>query len=269
MSALVARPAQLRLQFPCSVTRDPRGVPCGPAYRPMLVAGWDNTIGTGWNTAGLKAGRTMQCLSTLERTAVYRFELDPAVLDIREQYPIYDPDRLGKLLATRERRIARNEVATLDFVLTRLDPQTPSGCRYQAVSVKHVADLGRKSVQRRLEREQLFCQQQGWHWTLMTEREVTKAQAVASRAICRMATGIDLEALREPARKVADLLRRRPPTSSLQATGSFIQRTLGTLPEQAMHLIAAAVLYGYIALDLRQPLNLRSPLVLATTRASI
>lgn len=231
----------------------------------MLVAGRDNTLGTGWNPAGLKAGRTMQCLSTLERTAVYRFELDPTVLDIREQYPIFDSDRLDRLLATQARRIPRTQVATLDLLLTKLDLQAPAGYSYQAVSIKYVSDLGREEVQRRLDREEAFCQKQGWRWTLMTEREVSKAKAAAARTVCRMATGVDLEALREPALKAAQLLKHRPPAISLKATLEQVGRALSASTAQASHLVAAAVLYGFVALDLSQPLNLRSPLALATT----
>lgn len=255
--------ARPQLQFPCRLPCDIRGVPSGPEYKPFLIAGRDNRHGTGWNPVGLKAGRRMQCLSTLERTAVYRYELDSTVLDIREQYPMYNSERIADLLADPQRRIRRNEVATLDLVLTRLDPIAPLGYSHQAVSIKHVADLGRADVQRRFEREQAFCHQLGWRWTLLTEREVSRIQATAARTVCRLATDLDLESLRQHAQDLARLMLRQPVGATLRAALAALARKTGTKADRVLQLIAVAILYGYLHLDPNQPFERGSPLIVS------
>lgn len=253
-----------RLTFPCVLPRDPLGIPSGPAYQPLLRAGRDNQGSTGWNSPGLKSGRPTEALSTLERAALYLFELDPEVLDIREQFPMVSGDRLRELVADQEKRIPRAQVPTLDIVLTRSAPSHPHGIAYHAVSIKPMHELSSLPVQRRIGREIAFCKAHQWRYSLMTERQIAMARAATARTLCRVVVDCDLNAMRASALHVAKMVKAHPPRGSLETTLVWLARRLGLSTNAAKELVVAAALFGFLRIDLNRHFAPRSPLILAS-----
>ena len=175
-----------KLTFPCRLPPDPRGFPHGRDYPRFLRATYDNKQGTGWNIPSLKTGRVLDALSTNEWHLFIRALVDPKVLDAREQYPMHDLVRLAPYLADPTRRIPKSLVPTIDLLLTIQDPTSDCGYRFEAVCVKPWEQLGEPDVQRRIDREQSFCNKLGWKWTLFTEREIVRARSKAGHLLCMM-----------------------------------------------------------------------------------
>lgn len=241
---------------------DERGMESGRNYPRILRAGYDNDRGTAWNYHSVKSGRTIDALSMLERAAGYKALIDPTVLDLREQYPAYDIARMGKYLDDLTRRIPRSQVPTFDLLLTRKDSQAERGYSYEAVFIKYYDDLASAAVQRRMEREQRFCDALNWRWTLCTEQDVPEARVESARILCLLANSLSLDAVRHQCLTAVPKLLARVDGRPLKAIRTSLGRALGIAPDQVGPLIAAMALHGFIEVDLDQPFEESSPLCL-------
>lgn len=252
------------LLFPCQLPPDARGIPCGRNYPRFLRAGRDNTSGTATNipAKSLQPGRVLDALSMLERHAIYSKLIDPSVLDVREQYPMYDPARIRKYLDDPSKRIPRSLVPSLDIVVTRQSSSTSSGYTFEAICVKEFEELGKKEVQRRLIREQEFCASLNWSWTLFTRREVVEQQTNSARSVCMMARDADLMSLKDHAQKIAPLIIRQAGKVNLRRLKTLVAKAAEPEQLRADELIAAAILFGFVKLDLDAPFNSDSPVYL-------
>lgn len=251
---------ELRLKFPCRLGPDVRGIASGPDYPRFLRAGYDNNKGTGWVVDSPKSGRMMDALSGIERAAMYMALIDPQVLDIREQYPAYDVNRLAKYLEDPARRIPRSIVPNLDLLLTRLDSRAPGGFSYEAVFVKGSLKLGNIEVQDRIDREIDFCDGLGWSWSLFTEKHAAMRGLQASREICLMAKHIDLDSIRGECEDAAPRIVARADGRSLRAVVGSLARSLRIEPARASGLIAGAALHGFLTVDVTKPIENGFPL---------
>jgi hypothetical protein len=239
---------------------DPLGIPCGPAYPVFLRAAYDNTRGTAWVAWCAKSGTSLHALSTLERAAMYEAIIDPSVIDVRPQYPMVDAKRLAKYLADPTLRIPRSLVPTMDLVLTRIDRNASSQIRFEAVSIKYVAELADVAVQRRIDRDQVFCQRVGWHWRLFTELEYVEERRKSSRRIAKRTDDLNLESVRPYALSAAPRITKFADGRTLNDVAAALARSQSVSRSRAMDLIAAAVMHGFIAVDLNKPYDLNMPL---------
>jgi len=145
-----------------------RGVLQGAQYRPWLYIRDVPSRGTSLGAQGILTDRPHQGLSNLEATYLYLMERRKSVVDIREQWPIFDLDRTLELCAelgvrhTYKRGLL--EPFTIDFVITEL---TEHGKSYRAASVKTPEDAADPSKRLRLEVEHRWCEERGIPWTLV------------------------------------------------------------------------------------------------------
>lgn len=250
------------LQFPCRLPPDARGIPCGRNYPRFLRAGRDNTYGTATNipAKNLQPGRVLDALSTLEQHAIYSKLIDPSVLDVREQYPMYDPERIRKYLDDPSKRIPRSLVPSLDIVVTRQSSSSSTGYTFEAICVKEFEELGKEEIQRRLIREQEFCASLNWSWTLFTRREVDEQQTKSARSVCMMARDADLMGLKDYALKIAPLILQKAGKVSLRRLKTLVAKAVEPDQLRADELIAAAILFGFVKLDLDAPFDNDSPI---------
>ena len=238
-------------------------MPHGSAYARVFRAGRDNSMGTAWNLHSVKSNRVMDALSGIERSAMYEALLDPSVLDLREQYPAYDAERIQKYLNDTSLRIPRSMIPTMDLVLTRLDERSPSGLSFEVVSSKYVKELGRPAVQRRLERDVEFCQALNWTFTLHTERETSDVRRNSARTLCMMADGLDVDALREPAWSAAAKVRAMADGRTFAALKRSVGRSLSLSVAQVGHLVSVMALHGFISVNLDKQFDESSPFCLS------
>lgn len=254
------------LQFPCRLPPDPRGIPCGRNYPRFLRAGRDNILGTATNIPArhLQPGRVLDALSGLEGHAIYSKLIDPSVLDVREQYPMYDPARIRRYLDDPTKKIPRSLVPSLDIVVTRQDASSPCGYRFEAICVKEFKELGKRDIQRRLIREEEFCASLDWSWTLFTRREVIARRTESARSVCMMAREADLMSLREHALKITPIVVQQAGKVSLRRLKVLVAKAVEDDRLRADELIAATILFGFVHLDLDAPFNNDSPIHIAT-----
>ena len=257
---------QPTLRFPCLMKKDPLGIPCGPAYPVFLRAAYDNTRGTAWVAHCAKSGTSLHALSTLERAAFYEAIIDPSVIDARPQYPMVDAKRLEKYLADPTLRIPRSLVPSMDLVLTRLDRKASPQIRFEAVSIKYSEELADAAVQRRIDRDQVFCQRVGWNWKLFTELEYSEQRLESSRRIAKRTNDLNLESVRPDALSAAPRIAKFADGRTLNEVAAALARSQSVSRSRAMDLIAAAAMHGFIAVSLNKPYDLDMPLVLIADR---
>ena len=253
------------LRFPCRLGPDNRGIPSGAAYPRLARAGWDNQRGTAFTVVSSKSGRVLDAMNGLVKRCVYRALVDPSVLDIRDNYPAFDVDRIKAHYATEKGRIPTRLVPTLSLVLTQADPAAPQGVVYRALRVVPFESLTTSTTQQTIDTDQRFCDEQGWRWSLVTEREVPVGVARTARAISVIGDKLNLDGLRSQAEQVAPMVQRRADGRSLKSLSASIAKTLGTSPQDVINLIAAMAMHGFIKLDLGSTFDRRSPLVLVET----
>lgn len=145
-----------------------RGVGEGMDYKPWLPIREVPSRGTSSSVLGIKVNRPHHTLSELETIYLYLAERTHSVVDIREQWPIFDLDSTLRLCADQGvRHIYRGEYPeplTIDFLLTEeVDGKTT----FRAASVKSAADAKDPEVRKRLAVEYLWCRERNIPWTLI------------------------------------------------------------------------------------------------------
>ncbi|MCA8287320.1 TnsA endonuclease N-terminal domain-containing protein [Burkholderia vietnamiensis] len=249
-----------RILCPDMPCYDERNIPLGRMYRPFIEAK-DTTLGVGFSVPGVKAARTHEYLSLLERKLHFLLELRHGVVDFREQYPLYDIDKLRSILANNPNP-SRTSVMTIDVLVT----ETKSGWkdhRHTGLSVKYSNELTRQTTWRRLIREKEFCLKQGWGWSLVTEQHVDEMKWRMSRRIWRWMKNSDGGALADDAARIASILNTgnvRSATADMRL--SVAAKKMGCDLNQAYRLFGIAAVLGYVRVDTTQHIGPRWPLAI-------
>lgn len=152
-----------------------RGVSQGSAYKPWLPIREVPSQGTSSSALGIKTGRAHHTLSELETIYLFLMERRPSVIDIREQWPIFDLDRTLRLCSEQGARHIfrenRPEPFTIDFFLTE---EIEGKKSFWAASVKSAEDAKNPEIRKRLVVEYLWCQQRNIPWTLIDTSSFNK-----------------------------------------------------------------------------------------------
>ncbi|WP_322024388.1 TnsA endonuclease N-terminal domain-containing protein [Burkholderia sp. BCC1977] len=250
-----------RILCPDMPCYDERNIPLGRMYRPFIEAK-DTTLGVGFSVPGVKTGRTHEYLSLLERKLHFLLELRPEVVDLREQYPLYDIDKIRSILANNPKPL-RTSVMTIDVLVT----ETRSGWRehrHTGLSLKYSSELTKKTTWRRLIREKEFCLKQGWGWSLVTEQHIHEMKWRMSRRIWRWMKDSDGGTLADDAARIASILNTDNLRSSTADTRlSAAAAKMGSDLNHAYRLLGVAAVLGYVSVDTTQHLGPRWPLAIA------
>jgi hypothetical protein len=228
---------------------DVRGVSAGSAYQPFLRSGRSNTLGTSESIPGIKTGRGHELLSQHEVRVFYQLHFNAQIIDIREQYPAFSTSLLSRIAADPGYVPRRVEVPTFDFVLTIGDQD----------------GRAKPLVLKRFLRERKFCQELGWTWYVMTERDTNMIVATNARRLyewivrSEMASG-SADAFRAGAWLAANNNRKFDLNTLLYrcAADLKIER------ESMTHIFALACYLGCIAPEMGKPIELMRPLEFAT-----
>ena len=118
--------------------REGRGRGHGAQYKPWIKTREINSIGTTANIVDWKHGRTTQLLSQGEEWWYYMLRWDDNITDIREQFPLFEPEdtvRIADRFGVRHPK-DRTTTMTTDFLVDYKDGHT------EAFSIKE----GRRDV---------------------------------------------------------------------------------------------------------------------------
>ena len=122
--------------------KEGRGKGHGADYKPWIKACEFNSVGTAANVVDWKHGRTTQLLSQGEEWYYYVLRWDDNVTDIREQFPLFEPEdtvRIADSFGFKHPK-DRNTTMTTDMLIDYADGHQ------EAVSIKN----GRKDVDYKL-----------------------------------------------------------------------------------------------------------------------
>lgn len=238
---------------------DCRNVEHGILYDPLLKAGMQR-IGTGSSNVGVKLARCVECLSVLERAVWLAFVFNPIIIDIREQYPMADPEIVRRRVQANE-SLRRADVPSLDFVVTLVHPISHR-LLYVGISVKFSKEAATKKVKARHERELKFCASLGWSWFTISELDIDVIQCKNRRILreyVRRTKLADFEDILGPfAHSFLGTGQSTPLDTRIERVASSLGRSL----DDGYRAFSFAVLMGLIRLDWTHPINQFQPLAI-------
>ena len=153
-----------------------RGQGKGKAYKPWLTVRDFPSLGMVSRIKGQTTGRVYHLMSGLETKMFYLLDWSENVVDIREQYPLFE---IGKVIEIAERARIRYPydpksgfpyVMTSDFYVETLNGAI-------AISVKPSSELEKSRVREKLEIERRYWASQDVQWELVTEHEINHVKA--------------------------------------------------------------------------------------------
>lgn len=141
------------------------GIGVGDRYQSWRQIRRSGIRGTASYVRGVKIDRIFQLLSEKETTYFYLTERQPAVVDIREHWPILELDRTVELSQAfginHPMHDDMPEPFTLDFLITE---QNETGITYRASCLSPVSDSPTARSERLLQLQYRWCQENGIAW---------------------------------------------------------------------------------------------------------
>jgi hypothetical protein len=239
---------------------DDYGWPTGEKYEPILEARTPMSIGTRATMRGVKYRRRFEILSMGELAVQIAHMFNPYVIDLREQYPVYDPGDFWRANASGQ-RMQRKQVMTIDLVLTYILP-TSETLRYHAISVKHAGYEPSPKDLEREERERKAMVARGWTWELMRANEIPRIEVENYMLLHSLMRHTDASSSYESARIFARCLNHSSAKGKMSSVVKRISKRLRIEPDEGFRLFPVAVAYGFITLDHTRRLKLHEPIVL-------
>lgn len=242
--------------------KEGRGTGTGSDYKPWLNIQDVPSNGQANRKASWTVGREHQLMSQLELSYLFIFDWHPAVIDIREQYPLLPlEDTLAiaeehRITHPKDTQTKEDTVVTTDFVLTLIDNNR---LVQRAVAVKEVQELQDPRVIEKLEIERLYWQSSRVQWCIGTERNLNRVFVENVKLLHDYQQIPILEALEDIA---IELTKSAFQPIALAALTAQCDRRLGldrgTSLSIAYHLIATR----RWCVDMRVPINPSKPLAL-------
>lgn len=164
--------------------KDNRGSGEYEEYKPFLKTQDFSSQGISHRVKGNLINRMYEFFSSTQYNAFLLIEdiaLDKKspIVDIREHYPLWDLHDLDIIDDTFKNIKISDKKSKLDYVFTTTFLLTlanhPTG--YEAVSVKYVSDLSKKTVIDRLELERRYWEAKNIKWSIITNEEINKKRA--------------------------------------------------------------------------------------------
>jgi hypothetical protein len=254
------------LQWPITLPEtDPRGVLSAPNFECWKKAS-DSRVGIAGYHFSFKAGGKVACHSHLESRLLAYFEMCPFIVEIRTQYPQWNREEF--LAYCREGRMfPRNELATIDFMLTLRIPGIPY-LIYHVVSAKPRAHLRLRKVKARHERERRGAAEWCATHEVMTELSVTDIEFRSYQRMFEHMKYVEPDEIGELAEEAGlfahDLLMTKAIGRAARIV-SMVGKRRGWDRKKSFRMLAVALFLGYLKWDVRfryaptEPLNFIRP----------
>jgi len=194
-----------------------------------------------------------------ERAVAMLLEVDPWVLDYREQYVRASDDLLAAIAQNPSEPVLRNKVFTLDFVVTYQSRQ-PMDFEYEVFNVKETrADASKESNQRRFAREREDARSLGWAWQCVVKEEMNAVAVLAAVRLMKWGGAFAYRDRQEEALKLATLVRKMNMGQSLDELLKMAAEKLHVTLDDAYQFFSMAVCFGFLAVDLNEGLGVHMP----------
>lgn len=236
-----------------------RGRGTGRNYRPWLDVRTVPSCGLSSRIPGRTVGRVHHVFSRLEADCFYLLDFNPAVVDIREQFPLLPLDATRGIAVDRGYRhpakpVTREDVVmTTDFVVT---VRRPSGdVADVAIACKPAAHLLDNRTLEKLDIERLYWATRGVPWGVVTERELPRPTVDSVRWILSVGDPAGVVAP-ERIDRLTDHLRARigdAPDTPLADVCAAEDDRCGLAPGSCLTLARHALATRRWAVDLADP----------------
>ncbi|MGS0625825.1 hypothetical protein ACU8YE_23130 [Ralstonia sp. VS2407] len=239
--------------------RDAFGVPHGHAYVPLHSAA-DMSWATRASFSAVKFRRSHQALSLNEMRPLFAFGFNPYVVDIRDQYPVYDQEAYNRA-RLRGSRMPISAVMTYDIVLTLVLPPD-NRLHYHGVSIKDAGHQLSDQDWKRQERELAKFAGRGWTWELLRGDQFGKLMWGNHALMRTWITSIDVWTRYDEARTFAARLMTCSQSGTLDSVLTRHARYLGMPADRVFELFAVANCFGFLRLDPVRPMRVDLPVYL-------
>lgn len=235
--------------------KEERGKGSGRDYHPWLTVRDLPSQGRSHRVMGHLTQRTHHLLSDMELAAFLLLEWNPAVTDIREQFPLRVEDTL---VLAEEANIRHPEIGgctqvmSTDFVV---DVSAPSGPPRMAIQVKASSDLKDPRTVEKLELERRYWQRKEVSWYIVTEKQIPKT-VVNNLELLYSARvqGESPEVLFNSLPTYLDSLNANPNTR-LPEVGMLIDQSYSLEPGTALARLRALMAIRALTFDISIPWN--------------
>jgi hypothetical protein len=148
-----------------------RGQGEGSSYLPWISVHDFSSLGMVSRIAGHKTKRVHHFLSRNELSYFFLLEWSDKVLDIREQFPLFDVELAAGIARKAGIEYPRDNISGFPYVLT-CDFMITTTEGLKARTVKCSAELQNKRTVEKLEIERRYWDRFGIDWQIVTEREI-------------------------------------------------------------------------------------------------
>jgi hypothetical protein len=238
---------------------DDFGWPHGDAYSALLEARTPS-LSTRTTFRGLKYARRYEALSMGELWILFALLFHPYVVDIREQYGVYDSERLLRDIRAG-RRLLRTDLMTLDVNVTYVRPGSLP-LHYHTVSVKHANYVQDETELRREQGEREVAASRGWTWELIKRNALTAREWSNYFVLYRAVRDQSVDALYWRARDFSEMLIKSSLRADMNPVLARLSRRLNVSETLAHHFFSVAVAYGFLTIDHSKELRGDAPIPL-------
>ncbi|NIM49471.1 MAG: hypothetical protein GTO22_09475 [Gemmatimonadales bacterium] len=262
----MARPFSLKRLLGFYIAQLPddfQGLPGGAEYRPYYkLRDLRTRMSLRAEDTGAWSGRLHVLAGHAEYKTFRALEGNPRIVYIREQYPFTSPEVLQALLDGVVP--ARNQVWTIDFLLTLPPLQRFGPLRYHALSSKPDGLKETPSEQRRRARE--VAKLQSFGITCSYIREPSDIEHFNNEKLHGWCKHRGIDEAWGKAQELAALFYRTTSRKTLRGQLSMFAKRLQIPAELQWFFFAAAYYFGFIQIDHRFKLGEDLPLVLKEPR---
>ncbi|MFL9888235.1 hypothetical protein PQR66_34790 [Paraburkholderia agricolaris] len=238
---------------------DKYGWPHGRGYDALLEARQPS-----WSTRttfrGMKFRRRYEALSGNEQRILFSLGFNPYVIDVRDQYGIYDIAALHRVLA-RDERLLRTDLMTIDVLVTYVLPGSLV-LRHHGISIKAENYVPDQAELDRELREQQALAARGWTWELMHGDAIGGREFANNFVMYRAVRDQDVSINYDDARRFAKALLKSSARGTMGSVLGRLSRRVGISDGAAHQLFAIAVSYGFLTIDHSKELRVDLPLYL-------
>lgn len=154
-----------------SYVREGRGCGSGSGYTPWVCVQDFASRGVVSRVKGMKTGRVHHLMSNNELAYFYILDWSDNVIDIREQYPLWDLDCALNVASEAGIRYPTNSISGFPYVMT-CDFMVTTADGVKARTIKMTSELSDPRTLEKLEIERRYWLALGVDWKIVTEREI-------------------------------------------------------------------------------------------------
>jgi hypothetical protein len=236
---------------------DKYGWPHGAAYDALLKAR-QPSLSTRTTFRGMKFRRRYEALSGNEQRILFSLAFHPYVIDVRDQYGIYDVAALRRVLNKGE-LLLRTDLMTIDVIVTYVLPGSLH-LHYHGISIKPANYVADQVELDREQRERMTLALRGWTWELMRGDAIGAREFANNFGMYRTVRDQNVALNYDEAQWFARELLKSSDRGKMGSVLGRISRRLGIGDDAAHQLFAVAVSYGFLTVDHAKDLRVDSSL---------